>query len=503
MSYNGAGVFQLAAGNPVVTGTTISSTWANNTLSDIANNGLTNCITKDGQQTVTANIPFNNNRLTSVGNGVAASDAATVGQIQSGAATSLVSVSGTDTITANSAPVTTAYAAGQTFTFVAAGTNTTNAVTLNLNALGAKNITKFGTNPLNPGDIINGAEIVVMYDGTQFQWINPFPFAVSPSFRNQVGNGNFDVWQRGTSFSTGNTYTADLWKQASTGSNSVTSLQAFALGQSNVPNNPIFFARNVVTSAAGAGNFCSFAQPIEGVGTFSGQYATLSFWAKADASRNIAVELFQSFGTGGSPSAAVTGIGVKTCALTTSWQKFTNTVLIPSVAGKTLGTNGNDALNINFWFDSGSNFSGRNNSLGQQSGTFDISQVQLEAGTFALPFEVRDPQAELSRCMRYFEAINFTGGQIIAVGQAVSSAITDGAIYYKVRKRSSAQAVGSSGTIVAWTAGATSAGGTFAIGTRSVDSALIQITGATGLVAGNASSFVASTNSVLTIDASI
>lgn len=58
MAYNGSGTFNLyTPGNPVVTGTTISSTWANNTLSDIAT-GLSTAITKDGQTTITATIPF-------------------------------------------------------------------------------------------------------------------------------------------------------------------------------------------------------------------------------------------------------------------------------------------------------------------------------------------------------------------------------------------------------------------------------------------------------------
>ena len=54
-----SGVFSLySTGNPVVTGTVISSTWANNTLDDIANNGLSVCLLKDGSQTATASIPF-------------------------------------------------------------------------------------------------------------------------------------------------------------------------------------------------------------------------------------------------------------------------------------------------------------------------------------------------------------------------------------------------------------------------------------------------------------
>jgi hypothetical protein len=52
MSRNGSGTYNLPAGNPVVTGTTISSTWANTTLTDIAT-ALTNSISADGQTPIT------------------------------------------------------------------------------------------------------------------------------------------------------------------------------------------------------------------------------------------------------------------------------------------------------------------------------------------------------------------------------------------------------------------------------------------------------------------
>ena len=57
MSFNGSGTYTLPLPD-VVTGTTISSTWANTTLGNIATNGLTNVICKDGQTTTTAQIPF-------------------------------------------------------------------------------------------------------------------------------------------------------------------------------------------------------------------------------------------------------------------------------------------------------------------------------------------------------------------------------------------------------------------------------------------------------------
>ena len=73
MSFS-SGTFSLyVTGNPVVTGTTISSSWANNTLNDIAT-GLTTCVLKDGSQTITANIPMASFVFTGLGAGDAAGE---------------------------------------------------------------------------------------------------------------------------------------------------------------------------------------------------------------------------------------------------------------------------------------------------------------------------------------------------------------------------------------------------------------------------------------------
>lgn len=234
---------------------------------------------------------------------------------------------------------------------------------------------------------------------------NALPTSGALSNRNKIINGNFDVWQRGTSGSSG--YVADRWTTIVNGSTAAITQQAFTLGQTDVPNEPSYFHRTVVTSVAGVGNYATLIQRVESVRTLAGQTATLSFWAKADAAKNIAVEFYQDFGTGGSPSSAVSAIGVTTIALTTSWQKFTVTVAIPSISGKTAGTNGGSYLMLTFWLDAGSDFNARTNSLGQQSGTFDIAQVQLEAGDTATPFEVRSYGQELALCQRYYELFDF------------------------------------------------------------------------------------------------
>jgi hypothetical protein len=85
MSYNGTGTFLInTAGQPVVTNTVISATTFNLLTADLAN-GLTNVITKDGQTTVTANIPMSNFKITGLGAATTANDAVRLEQLTSGA----------------------------------------------------------------------------------------------------------------------------------------------------------------------------------------------------------------------------------------------------------------------------------------------------------------------------------------------------------------------------------------------------------------------------------
>jgi hypothetical protein len=250
-------------------------------------------------------------------------------------------------------------------------------------------------------------------------------------FKNKIINGNFDIWERGTSQTTASYGSDDRWFNNHNGSTKTHSRQAFTLGQTAVPNNPHFFSRTVVTSVAGAGNSVTKAHRIEDVTLSSDKTMTLSFWAKADANKNIAVSFLQHFGTGGSPSAQVTGLGVTTFALTTNWQKFTTTVTFPSVSGKTLGTNNDDFYSFGFWFDAGSSNNSSTNSLGQQSGTFDIAQVQLEEGTIATPFEMRPQQVELALCQRYYQIGRWTTRN----NQINAGAVLGATAYFPVQLR--------------------------------------------------------------------
>jgi hypothetical protein len=183
MSFNGSGTFLInTAGQPVVAGTVISSTAFNALTADLAT-GLSTVITKDGQTTVTANIPMSTYKFTGLGVGSAATDSANLSQVQSTVTKLLNSVSGADTITATASPTLAAYAAGQMFYFVAAGDNTTS-VTLNIDALGAKAVTRDGSTALVAADIKSGEVIVVVYDGTRFQVVSQLNSAGDARFAN-------------------------------------------------------------------------------------------------------------------------------------------------------------------------------------------------------------------------------------------------------------------------------------------------------------------------------
>lgn len=243
------------------------------------------------------------------------------------------------------------------------------------------------------------------------------PPGASYGKRNRFINGGFDIWQRGAGPHVRGSLngTADNWIGRADGSSVSVTREPFLATPAGLYNhNPQFFLRGVVTSVVGAGNRASIAQHIEDVTTFAGQTVTFSFWAKADAPKNVSVELYQSFGTGGAPSAPVSAIGVLKIPITTTWTRYSQTITVPSVYGKTFGTTHNGALLCVVWLDAGSNFDSRTNSLGHQAGTFDFWGMQIEAGSVATPFEAIPYQDELFACQRYYVRFSGTSESIYA-----------------------------------------------------------------------------------------
>jgi len=94
MSRNGSGVYSLPASNPVVTGTTISSTWANTTMSDLAA-ALTDSVAADGQTPMTGNLDLNTHKVVNLVAGSASGEAVEFAQFKTPTFTGNVTMSST------------------------------------------------------------------------------------------------------------------------------------------------------------------------------------------------------------------------------------------------------------------------------------------------------------------------------------------------------------------------------------------------------------------------
>jgi hypothetical protein len=217
-------------------------------------------------------------------------------------------------------------------------------------------------------------------------------YLVNRPLQNAIINGAFDIWQRGTSFASGG-YTADRWLVDYAGGAGTTSRQTFTPGTAPAAGyEGQFFLRKGATTGA---QFASLLQRIEDVRTFAGQTITLSFWAKGtNPTGGFAANFIQNFGSGGSGDVAASG---QPFSVTDSWQRFFFTFNIPSISGKTVGTNSYLFLSL-YQFASNTSAS-----------TLDIWGVQVEAGV-PTPFRrnANSIQAELAACQRYY--VRFGGG---------------------------------------------------------------------------------------------
>lgn len=166
MSRDGSGNYSLPSGNPVGTGTTISSTTHNTTMTDIAS-AITASIAKDGQTTPTANLPMGTYHHTGVSAGTARDQYAAVSQVQDGGAQYVGSVSGVDTITGSLTPAITAYVTGMCVWLPPAGSNT-GAVTLALNGLAAKAVVTTTNEALGVAQLRANNPALLVYNGTSF-----------------------------------------------------------------------------------------------------------------------------------------------------------------------------------------------------------------------------------------------------------------------------------------------------------------------------------------------
>lgn len=180
MAWSGTGTFSRATG---------TSGWADDEAADIGitsarhdnqenelATGINACLAKNGENTATGNLPMGGFIHTNVGLATARTHYGRASQIQD----SVFIYGGTTGGAANVqtmtlSPAITAYLAGQAFIFIAGFTNTAASPTLNVNGVGAKTIKRCDNTTCQISDIIVGGVYYVVYDGTNFQLLNPTP----------------------------------------------------------------------------------------------------------------------------------------------------------------------------------------------------------------------------------------------------------------------------------------------------------------------------------------
>jgi len=267
-------------------------------------------------------------------------------------------------------------------------------------------------------------------------------------YRQAIINGNFDVWQRGTSATAtaaAGLFLADRWRESTIvdGGTNPTLTRSRGILNPGELFGSYYYSRlttNGAGSSYGVNSRYYYLNPIEHGNRFlcgDGKKVTVSFWARSSiANKKLGLGLYQAYGSGGSPSAGE-NINGTNWTLTSNWVKYTHTFTTNTLSGKTFGTDNNDVLSVAFqyiWGSSQASLVGAGTTAETfvGAGTIDIAQVQLCAGDVALPFMPKSVVEELSMCQRYYEK-----SDMLAM---FSGNVTSGQNYYfsvpyKVTKR--------------------------------------------------------------------
>lgn len=247
--------------------------------------------------------------------------------------------------------------------------------------------------------------------------------AVAPD-RNNVGrnllhNSMFNVAQRGGgAFTLNGAMTLDRWQMSFSGGSESITYQGIAGADLTAigDESAIGMLQNTFTGGAGASDYTAIWQRVEDVRRLGNKTITLSFWARANSGTpKLGASVDQYFGTGGSPSAGVNGVG-QTVTLTTTFTRYSLTFTLASVAGKTVGTNNDHSTQCNFWYSAGTSMASRTGSVGVQTSQINLWGVQLEIGTQATPLEKPDPQVDLAKCQRFYQTGQISLGGYTGAG---------------------------------------------------------------------------------------
>lgn len=249
-------------------------------------------------------------------------------------------------------------------------------------------------------------------------------------YRQAIINGNFDVWQRGTSFTTATgAYFADRWTYYDTGTSRTVTRDT------DVPNNTSLYSQKMVVVTGGTNKVIDIGQRIEGqiAGRFAGKSITMSFWVKGSVGsgtiNNCLVALQYASALENWTTSENTTVS-PTFTTTGSWTKISFTQVLPATSASGYSLNNGLSIAIQFGASDSTTL------------TVNLTQVQLCAGDVALPFMPKSFEEELRMCLRYYEksydygtaiATNTAVGVVDLLAASISSALNN--VSFKVRKR--------------------------------------------------------------------
>lgn len=279
-----------------------------------------------------------------------------------------------------------------------------------------------------------------------------------PKNKNALINGDFNAWQRGTSFTgiTGSAvpYLADRWYY-SCQNDAVVDITADAdvptVSQSgHLSNNSLKFDVTTADGTIAASQYAVIVQKVEGYNwaPLAQNATTISFWVKAVKTGTYCIALVNSGGDR-------TVVKEYTVFTTNTWEKKILTFPASPQAGTWDYTDG-IGVHVIFTIAAGSDFqttadawqtgnflatSNQVNGIDNAANNFFISQAQYEKGEAATEFEYREFSDEIAKCQRYYVKSPAIDSAIGADGFILGAAVSivnnkiGSSVFYPVEMR--------------------------------------------------------------------
>ena len=277
------------------------------------------------------------------------------------------------------------------------------------------------------------------------------------SNKNAIINGDFNIWQRGSSFISvaDQQYTADRWIYAKSGAmvhdiSRITDVPTVAQA-GRAFNYSLLIDCQTIDSSISATKYCVIEQRIEGYNflPIAQKPLTLSFWVKAT---KIGIHCAYIKNSG----ADRTYVAEFTVNASDTWEfKTINFPATPSAGtwnyvngiglsiGFTLACGSNLQTTAGAWQNNGAiGSANQTNACDNVANNFRLCGVQLESGSVATDFENRSLNREIALCQRYYEKsydLATAPGSITSAGcHCYTNQNTQGnrtTSYFKVAKR--------------------------------------------------------------------